>query len=580
MPTTVTEFIQDRAGKMTFEMSDGSVKTFDPLGVTSSGVGIVLTADQFILNDTGSTARNQNTTVLQNAFASQGAVYLPPGDICHNPFVATGSPRVIGQGSGDAYGPEDIGAGVIDRTLFAGTANTILRTVHDSGAGITFQQPGVKLESIKFINLTTPAGSNDQVLVLAGPDSTRSKRADGFKVTDCVFVGGYTQLKIGSCLGYGIFNNGFTDPSGGYSLWIENYMNGDEGDPAIIGNTFNAYSQVAESAVYFKAGGGIKFVGNKINRQPGNATGSRFYKRGLLIQPTTSTSVLLVTGNSIENVLQGAIVLDCTTAGFYGNVNITGNEFYFVAGAVDLASIYVFGRNGTSLKGGNISNNVLQSCAGIRLANINGYNVGVNTHRQPSGSTLVKLEGAAESTKVAEQVYSELPTATDTTLYGNFSLGSSRALERFEPKYSFSRNVNFTGVGKNVWKNFLSLDTQSFEVFTISAKVQGSASGVGASAIEFKRRITRDSTNPVPFTIGTDSGLSKISGTITAVTPTTSDTSASAQDISMRFVSSGSKIILQLQVPSSSSAIGTDYFVGTLHVDIEGSVQSIIYPIG
>jgi hypothetical protein len=31
MPTTVTEFIQDRAGKMTFEMSDGSVKTFDPL---------------------------------------------------------------------------------------------------------------------------------------------------------------------------------------------------------------------------------------------------------------------------------------------------------------------------------------------------------------------------------------------------------------------------------------------------------------------------------------------------------------------------------------------------------------------
>jgi hypothetical protein len=37
MPTTVTEFIQDRAGKMTFEMSDGSVKTFDPSAATSSG---------------------------------------------------------------------------------------------------------------------------------------------------------------------------------------------------------------------------------------------------------------------------------------------------------------------------------------------------------------------------------------------------------------------------------------------------------------------------------------------------------------------------------------------------------------
>jgi hypothetical protein len=39
MPTTVTEFIQDRAGKMTFEMSDGSVKTFDP---SSSSAGTVL----------------------------------------------------------------------------------------------------------------------------------------------------------------------------------------------------------------------------------------------------------------------------------------------------------------------------------------------------------------------------------------------------------------------------------------------------------------------------------------------------------------------------------------------------------
>jgi hypothetical protein len=45
MPTTVTEFIQDRAGKMTFEMSDGSVKTFDPSVTTSSGaVGPVVRA--------------------------------------------------------------------------------------------------------------------------------------------------------------------------------------------------------------------------------------------------------------------------------------------------------------------------------------------------------------------------------------------------------------------------------------------------------------------------------------------------------------------------------------------------------
>jgi hypothetical protein len=72
MPTTVTEFIQDRAGKMTFEMSDGSVKTFDPSVATSSGaVGPVV---EIVTNTYGAIQDAYNKLV--NDYGGFGTISL------------------------------------------------------------------------------------------------------------------------------------------------------------------------------------------------------------------------------------------------------------------------------------------------------------------------------------------------------------------------------------------------------------------------------------------------------------------------------------------------------------------------
>lgn len=545
--------------------------TGQPLG-GGGGAGLVLSPDAFIPNDTGAYARAQNAALLADAFARNGLVWLPALDICHDPIVITGRPTIRGQGAGDPYGPEDIGASTIDLGVFGAAGQTILRTIHDSGAALTVQTPGVSFEALKIVNLATHAASNDQILIHAGPDATRAKRADGFKVRGVNFVGGYVQLKAGSALGWSSIDCGYLDPDAGYSIWVENYMNGDEGDPAVIGNTFNAYSKPAEAALYFRAGGGLKFIGNKINRQPGNngSMDTRWYRRGVYIKPIAGTSVFPCTGNSIENCRYAGIEVDCSTTGNYANGVVTGNEI-FNCGMNGEPSVKIVGRAATLVQNWNISENTLHASGGIYVENVDNMRVGKNMHLGARGDLFT---AAGKTPNCSFEAQRGGTFSGDRTLHKHTGLNDTDTqTSRQSEVLQYSRSLK--GINKTA-KNLFYVGLDGYTAAKIDIDIAASASGVGITALRMSRTLIRDGSNDV-LIIGSDTGVSKISGTNTAVSPTSTALSAAVQDIQVALVYAtidgfaGHYIAVSIPAGSASSTISN----GDITLTVSGAPASV-----
>jgi hypothetical protein len=99
-----------------------------------------------------------------------------------------------------------------------------------------------------------------------------------------------------------------------FGIVARNTENADEGDPRIVGNTFD--SQTGVAAIHYISGGGMRVLDNKIL--------SHYY--GILCEFEGVTSDLLITGNSIENQ-QGVAIAMRVQSGSFENVIINSNQF-------------------------------------------------------------------------------------------------------------------------------------------------------------------------------------------------------------------------------------------------------------
>lgn len=525
-----------------------------------------------VLNDGSASAMAANTKLLSDAAASGGRINLPPGMIWHNPFDITGSTIFQGQGAGDPYGPQIIGANVIDIDAFGGQAMTTLRSKNNTGSAITVRRTGVVLDGLKVRN--DVQGDANQWLVFAGPDDQLGNRTDGLKITRCVFKGGRNQVKVGSSLGYSLVDNGFLDPFGGHSLEIENYMNADEGDPIIAHNTFNSYSMSAESAIRIRKGGGVKILGNKINRQPGNQGTIRRYRRGIDVDCNGFTSVMAVTGNSIENVTQAGLRVSAETIGGYNNVVVSGNEF-FSCGSTGLeGSVHIAGRAAYPLSGIFVGNNVFDSCNGIILSDVKSCAVGKNQWRNSGGDGLVSLLNTCQSVDVEPQAYGE--TTGDTTLFRDSSFGTSQAFERGNRRHHYARVLNI--VAKDTWTNLFRFDTELYQLAHLRVRALGSASGVGAAGLTMNRWLTRDGGNVVPLISAADSAVNTSGGSQNVNAPTSAAATVTGQDLALQLVVAGSNVTLQAKIPAGSAATQSNdrFFTGTLWIELEGVIARIV----
>jgi hypothetical protein len=110
-----------------------------------------------------------------------------------------------------------------------------------------------------------------------------------------------------------------------YGLKIANTVNGDAGDWTISDSHFNTGAQDATAAIRIESSGGGKISGIKINRNPPGT--AKYFANGIDLAATgDTTSILLITNSSFENVSGNAINVD--TAGNWDYINIHGNQVH------------------------------------------------------------------------------------------------------------------------------------------------------------------------------------------------------------------------------------------------------------
>jgi hypothetical protein len=524
-----------------------------------------------IPNDTSASVLASNAAILAEACAIPGTWYIPLGDFAHNPFTITASVKLIGMGAGDGYGPENTPD--IAMNAFGVTANTSLRTVHTSGGfGITVIAVGCSFDSIKFVNDNVQDSASG--LLVAGPDAVSANRADGLRVNNCGFRGGYTQLLCGNTVGYTVAFNTFLNPQG-YCLKVENFFVSDEGDPAIMGNSFNSFYYQALAALYFVKGGGVKFVGNKINRQPGvKNDGSTWFINGVLFALTGATGVLTVTGNSIENILREAIVVDITNAaGYFGNFVITGNEFENTALENTTAGIRITGRAGAPVKGFHIADNLLSYSNGIDLTHIKSATIGVNTFKDyRNGTPVVRLSGESSGVKVFPQNYNPADWSSGTPIMAYQNLGLTNATSILGSRTaSFTIERTAKGITKTVRDLFL-IDMETYHMLKVRVQIFASMSNVGCSAIDVTRFFTKESSTVV-VACGPDTGLNLVSAVPTYVAPSASAESPAVQDLQILFTKSGTAVKISAIIPAASASASVSN--GQIILTVEGGVKAL-----
>lgn len=112
-----------------------------------------------------------------------------------------------------------------------------------------------------------------------------------------------------------------------YGMRIRNTASPDSGDWTIDGNcNINGAGVANSAALRIESSGGGKILGSKFTGNPG--TGAMFTNGLELSIGNLTTTILLVEGNSFENVLDNLIYMETThAASRWGEIIITGNEF-------------------------------------------------------------------------------------------------------------------------------------------------------------------------------------------------------------------------------------------------------------
>lgn len=135
-------------------------------------------------------------------------------------------------------------------------------------------------------------------------------------VQDCNIFGFFHGVIVENMLG-GVIRGNFIQNFRGYGVVVRNSAVPDAGDWILAENLLST-NFAALAAIRVESSGGGRIIGNKVN---GAGAGSRAdYGIDLAIGAGVSTSILLVVGNSIENVGSHALRMIASGGGSYGQV--------------------------------------------------------------------------------------------------------------------------------------------------------------------------------------------------------------------------------------------------------------------
>jgi hypothetical protein len=256
------------------------------------------------------------------------------------------------------------------------TIGSVIRCASATGAAIRVNADGCTFEKLSIQNTssTTPTSTSAGIRVETLGKSNRIIDVAVYNFYSNIdIVNGYewfmTRLQIFDPVQHGIRLRGVALPDGGDGIISDS-------------NIYSGPNNLTPLAgIQWESGGGPKFIGNKIN-----ARGTAKFITGInfAVADGVGTSVVVVTGNSIENVGYG-IILQCSgllNTGAFSNIAITSNQLradtYAIAFAPQVA--------------GRISNAVVASNT---FANLPGarFLTAINTDSLDIGTNNVPLNG-------------------------------------------------------------------------------------------------------------------------------------------------------------------------------------------
>lgn len=336
----------------------------------------------------------------------------------------------------------------------------------------------------------------------------------------------------------------------------------DWGDPSVSGCTFTKYNVGTNtgSAVRWESGGGVRFVDNKINggtTPPSTAYSTGKFEYGLDLQVSDggTTSVLVVTGNSIENFVWAGVIVGMkgpSNTGVFAKMTIGTNEFL---GTLATGIGIAIRPNAVNTTFGhvNITGNVIDTCAyGISAGAIRGVSIGPNTYRN-IGSSCIEKWSANDLTDTWIDLAGQVVTGDNVNVYIETTATAVSSVGPFaQGRYVVERETgNITS--NSAYTNMYRVGVPQFGVGILRVTVYGNLSGIGGSLYDAQATYVRTTGAVTATVLGTPT-------TVNGPFDVTLDTTTSSGDILIGVKRNG----------SSGTAL-----TGRVVVQVDGNVDQI-----
>jgi len=233
------------------------------------------------------------------------------------------------------------------------------------------------------LQFSGPASATAGAIITLAHSSSGVNYFSSFQ--DCTFSRGYDQIKTVSAAAWTIRNCYF-------SAWVRRAITvnsantPDAGDSAVYGNWF-ANGIAGSVAIYQVSSGGLKVTGNKFN-------GLGNYAYQMQLASAAVTSILIFTGNSIENHTTAAMKFDTDGGGAsFTQVVITGNQFALSPYFIDMSTASAF-LTKVVITGNSFALNASGTYA-INMGAVTQYEIAGNTIAGGGGTPTGILLGAS-----------------------------------------------------------------------------------------------------------------------------------------------------------------------------------------
>jgi len=369
--------VQDSKGSMVYNFLDGTGVSpnscgivYDPpfTGAVPTTVCVKL-AETVSVKDFGAVGDGvaDDSVAMQAAHATGKVVYYPEGEYKFSSTITMSLGGIVGSGLGTTY---LVSTDTTSNNLFEYTGTT-------AGYFSGFQLQATAGKTVGAgIEIVTNTNDNaysafENVNFFQLPVGISFTKARLFKVIACNFIS-YT---VAGCL-------------------VANISNNDAGDSVISSCSFFGGSPTAHGIVQYSSGG-LKIIGNKFN------DGATAYFLNYTV--TSSTSILIIDGNSIENMVSAAISLQSTVASTFtfNFVTISNNEIAICANGITTDTTGFISEMSVT---GNVIN-VSAAGACCALVEVTNFVIGSNTFTGPGGTVGINLDTCTNG-KIGINTYS------------------------------------------------------------------------------------------------------------------------------------------------------------------------------